>query len=183
MYGIATRTWFQYLMDTLYYQALVGGSKYSEADQQSRQGTQILALVMLERKSPSEVKKLHPELAAMTDALFPDGLFSKKSLEFWRQLCETNFEQLWEKTNCHALAVHGGSDFVSYEADHRLIADIVNREHPGWGKWQVLPNSDHLFHQFASEADSLKNFGRGKFTNDFGKVLTAWIMDIVAGKP
>lgn len=182
MYGVATRTWFQYIMDTLYYQDLVGGATFSAADQQSRQGAQILALVMLENKSPSDVKTMHPELSALTDAIFPGGLFSGKSLDFWRQLCQTNFAELWEKSNCHALAVHGGSDFVTYDADHKLIADIVNRGHPGWGKWQVLPGSDHLFQRFASEADSLKNFGRGEFTNDFGKVLIAWIKDVVAGK-
>lgn len=182
MYGVATRTWFQYIMDTLYYQSLVGGAKFSDADQQSRLGTQILALVMLENKAPSEVQTLHPELAALTDAIFPGGLFSQKSLDFWRQLCQTNFAALWEKSNCHALAVHGGSDFVTYDPDHKLIADIVNQAHPGWGKWQVLPNSDHLFHRFPTEAESLKNFGKGQYTDDFGKLLVGWIKEVAAGK-
>lgn len=182
MYGVATRNWFQYLIDTLYYQDLVAGSSYSHADDQLRQGAQIMALVMLEDKSPSDVKTLHPELSALTDELFPNGLFSDRSLTFWRQLCHANFEALWEKANCHALAVHGGSDFVSYATDHKLIADIVNHEHPGWGKWESLPNSDHLFQSWPTEADSLKNFGKGQFTNDFAKVLKDWIGDVMAGK-
>ena len=182
IYGTATRTWFEYLLDTIRYQGLVGGNTFEAADEEARQGARLMALVFLENKSPDEVKKSHPQLAQLADAFFPGGLFNAKSLDFWRQLAQTNFPAYWKKCNAHALAVRGFSDFVTYDADHKLIADIVNREHPGWGKFVVLPDSDHLFHNFSTEQESMKNFQKGTFNNAFSKVMKDWIKDVMSGK-
>lgn len=180
VYGTAGRTWFEYLMDTIRYQGLVAGQSFEVADDEARQGAQIMSLAMLEKKSAEEIKKMHPELAGVVDSYFPGGLFNGKTLDFWRQLADTNFAKYWAKCNSHVLAVHGQSDFVTYDADHKLIVDIINRVHPGWGKFVLLPNSDHLFHNFATEQESQRNFQKGKFNNDFSKVTKEWIATIMA---
>jgi len=180
VYGTAGRTWFEYLMDTIRYQGLVGGQSFEAADDDAHQGAQIMALAMLEKKSAEEIKKLHPELASVVDSYFPGGMFNGKTLDFWRQLADTNFAKYWAKCNAHVLAVHGQSDFVTYDADHKLIVDIINRVHPRWGKFVLLPNSDHLFHNFATEQDSLRNFQKGSFNNDFSRVVKDWIAGIVS---
>jgi pimeloyl-ACP methyl ester carboxylesterase len=182
VYGTAGRTWFEYLMDTIRYQGLVAGQSFEDADDDARQGAQIMALAMLEKKSAEEIKKLHPNLSATVDGYFPGGLFNGKTLDFWRQLGETNFAKYWAKCNAHVLAVRGQSDFVTYDADHKLIVDIINRVNPGWGKFVLLPNSDHLFHNFPTEQESLKNFQRGKFNNDFARVMKEWIAGVMSGK-
>lgn len=182
VYGVAARTWFEYLLDTVRYQGLVGGDTFENADDLVRQASQLMALVFFENQSVEEVKKSHPKLVDLADRLFPDGLFSGKSLDFWRQLVATNFAAYWSKCNAHVLAVRGASDFVTYDADHKLIADIVNRAHPGWGKSAVLPDSDHLFHNFATETESLKGFRTGKFNPAFIKMTKDWIDAVMASK-
>lgn len=181
VYGTAGRTWFEYLMDTIRYQGLVAGQSFEAADDDARQGAQIMALAMIEKKSADEIKKLHPELAQVVDAYFPGGMFNGKTLDFWRQLNDTNFAKYWAKCNAHVLAVRGEADFVTYDADHKLIADIINRAHPGKGKFLLLPKSDHLFHEFATEQESLRKFQRGTFNNDFSRVLKDWIREVMAG--
>lgn len=181
VYGTAGRTWFEYLMDTIRYQGLVGGDTFEQADDNARQGAQMMALVMIEKKSPEEVKKSHPQLAALVDGYFPGGLFNGKTLDFWRQLNDINFAKYWAKCNAHVLAVRGASDFVTYDADHKLIADIVNRAHPGYGTFQLEPNSDHLFHNFATEPESMRNFQKGKFNNAFAKTMKTWMEKVMAG--
>ena len=182
VYGVEARTWFEYLLDTIRYQGLLAGDTFEKADDLVRQGSQLLALVFLENQSVDEVKKSHPKLAGLADSLFPGGLFNGKTLDFWRQLVGTNFAAYWARCNAHVLAVRGASDFVTYDADHKLIADIVNRAHPGWGKSAVLPGSDHLFHNFATESESLKNFRRGKFNPAFIKMTKDWIDAVMASK-
>jgi len=179
VYGCAGRTWFEYLMDTIRYQGLVGGQSFVEADEEARKGAQIMALAMIEKKSAAEIKVMHPELTALVDAYFPNGMFNGKTLDFWRQLNEINFPEYWVKSNAHVLAVRGESDFVTYDVDHKLIADIVNRARPGQGKFMVVPNSDHLFHNFPTEQASMKNFQRGKFNNDFAGVMKKWIEKVM----
>ncbi|MBL8068813.1 MAG: PDZ domain-containing protein [Armatimonadetes bacterium] len=180
IYGAAARTWFEYLLDTIRYQGLVGGDSYESADEVTRQGARMMALVMLEDKSPEEVKASHPDLAPLVDSFFPGGMFNGKSLSFWRQLGQINFASYWAKCNARVLAVRGQSDFVTYDADHRLMADIVNRAHPGWGEFAIAPNSDHLFHNFPSEQESMKNFQRGKFNPAFTKMMKDWITRVMA---
>lgn len=179
IYGTAARTWFEYILDVLRYQGLVGGNTFEQADETARQGAQLLALVMLEKKAPSEVKKTHPHLAGLIDGLFPNDLFNGKSLDFWRQLASINFASYWSKLDSYVLAVKGQSDYVVYEADHKLIADIVNRQHPGKGTFKICPDSDHLFHQFATEPESMKNFSKGTFTMNFSKMMKEWMLDVM----
>jgi len=181
VYGTAGRTWFEYLMDTIRYQGLVAGQSFEAADDDARQGAQIMALAMIERKSPAEIKKSHPHLAAVVDSYFPKGLFNGKTLDFWRQLNDTNFAKYWAKCGSHVLAVRGASDFVTYDADHKLIADIINRANPGYGTFALEPDSDHLFHTFPTEQESLKNFQRGKFNNNFAKTMKDWIGKVMKG--
>lgn len=179
VYGAAARTWFEYLMDTLRYQGLVAGASFEAADESARQGARVMARVMLEGESPAEVKASHPELAPLVDGYFPGGLFNEKTLDFWRQLNEINFAAYWSKLDCHVLAVKGASDFVVYEVDHKLIADIVNRRNPGKGKFAIAPNCDHLLQAFATEPESLRNFQRGQYSDSFATILQNWIAEVM----
>lgn len=181
VYGGAARTWFEYLLDTLRYQGLAGGGSYQDADDEARAGAQLISQVFLENKSPEEVKKSHPHLAGLADALFPGGLFNQKSLDFWRQLGQINFAKYWAQLDAKVLAVHGSTDFVSYEVDHKLIADIVNRAHPGNGKFVEAPNSDHLFHNFATELEAVRGYSKGKFNPAFTGILKNWIEEVLRG--
>lgn len=178
VYGGSARTWFEYLLDTIRYQGLVGGESFESTDEKTRQGARLMALVMLEKRSPAEVKESHPDLEPWVDAYFPGGLFNGKTLDFWRQLNDINFASYWSRLDCDVLAVKGASDFVVYEADHKLIADIVNKKNPGKGKFVIAPNSDHLFHAFATEQDSMRNFQRGTFSDSFTKILKEWIAEV-----
>jgi pimeloyl-ACP methyl ester carboxylesterase len=179
VYGTAARTWFEYLMDTIRYQGLVAGQSFEAADDEARQGARIMSLAMIEKKSAEEIKKLVPSLAQVVDSYFPGGMFNGKTLDFWRQLNDTNFASYWAKCNTSVLAVRGFADFVTYDADHKLIADIINRVNPGKGTFLVLPNSDHLFHNFPTEQASIKEFQRGKFNNDFAKVMKDWMLKVM----
>lgn len=182
VYGTASRTWFEYLMDTIRYQSLVGGITYAEADENARKGARLMALVMLEGKSPDEVKKSVPELASEVDVYFPGGLFNGKSLGFWRQLNQINFADYWAKCNAYVFSSRGKSDFVTYDADHQLIVDIINRATPGKGTLYQAPNSDHLFHDFPTEQESMKNFQKGKFNMSFTKAMKKWMLGVIAKK-
>lgn len=179
IYGAASRTWFEYIMDVVRYQQVVSGNSYDAVDEIARQGAQIMALAFLENKSADEIKKSHPKLAQMVDQYFPGGLFNGKSFDFWRQLAQTNFASYWMKVNAHVLAVKGEADFVVYEADHKLIADVVNRVKPGYGKFVICPSTDHLFHNFPTEQASQQNFSKGKYNPAFSKLMMDWIREVM----
>ncbi len=140
-----------------------------------------MELVFQDHVAPDRIKKEHPELSATVDETFPGGLFNAKTSDFWSQLENTNFASYWTRCNTHVLAVHGASDFVTYQVDHQLIADIVNSVHPGWGKAVLAPSSDHLFSDWPTEAESLKHWPKGTFNPAFIGIMKGWIEDVMKG--
>ncbi len=181
-YGTAARTWFEYLLDIIRYQGVLAGQTLPAADDEMRIAARIFSQVILERKSAAQVKKSHPKLAPYVDAYFPGGLFNQKTLEFWRQLNDINFPSYWVKANCRVLAVRGFSDYVTYDIDHKVIADSVNAVHPGWGKFEVCPDSDHLFHNWPTEKASITNWTKGKFSMNFSNMMLKWVREVMAEK-
>lgn len=180
VYGTAARTWHEYILDTVRYQGLLAGSGFEDTDEEVRLSSRVLALAFHEGMSAEAIKKSHPELSATTDGLFPGGMFNGKSLEFWRQLGQTNFPRYWAKAKTNVLSVRGGSDFVTYDSDHKLIADVANKAMPGSGRFVRLPDSDHLFHDWETEKASQQNFGKGKFTLAFSRLMMDWIRGVIA---
>lgn len=181
MYGIATRTWHEYLLDTQRYQNLLAGASYAEVDDQVRRAGRVMEMVFQDHLSAEQVKAAHPELAQTVDDVFPGGLFSQKTARFWEQLEDTNFASYWERCHTRVLAIHGASDFVSYMVDHQLTADIVNRAHPGWGEVLSLPDSDHIFSKWATEAESQQHFPKGDFNPAIVGVMTKWVAERMKG--
>ena len=81
----------------------------------------------------------------------------------------------WEKLGGHALALWGKSEFVSTEADHALIAAIVNKAHPGHGTFLAMEGIDHGFNRAASPEESFKNLGKpGEFNEAIVTTLLDW---------
>jgi len=179
MYGVVARTWHEYLLDVVRYQALLGGASYAEADERVRQAARIHGLILGEGESPEQVSQEHPDLRAAVEETFPDGMFNEKIPLFWRQLAQTNFASYWSRVNTHVLAVHGASDFVTYAVDHQLVADIVNAGHPGWGRFATAANSDHLLNDWPTEAESLKHYPAGTFNPAFLTIMKAWVDEVL----
>ncbi len=178
VFGTAARTWFEYIIDILRYQATLGGASFESVDDQVRVGGRIMSEIILKGRSVEDVKKSYPDQSAMVDSFFPGGLFNGKSAKFWSQLADINFAKQWADCKAHVLAVHGVSDFVSYSVDHKLIADIVNRANPGKGTHWEAPNSDHLFNAWPTEAESLKNWPNGTFNMDFSNRMKEWFLGL-----
>lgn len=179
-YGTATRTWFEYILETSRTQSLLAGATEEAVDDSVRITSRILARIFLEGQSPEQVKKELPDLAPVVDSLMPGGLFNQKSIEFWRQLGQINFPREWSKTGAYVLAVRGVSDFVTYDECHTLIADTINRTTPGRGQFLALPNSDHVMNARATEKESQQNWPNGNHNPAMTEAMLKWIREVMA---
>lgn len=180
VYGTASRTWMEYLIDSIRYQNTLAGATPEAVDEDVRLSSRIFGLVMHEKMSAEEVKKAHPSLAPQVDGMFPGGMFNAKTLEFWRQLGQVNFPAYWAKCNAHVLSVWGENDFVTFGIEHQLIADTVNRVKPGTAKYVTVPKSDHLFHDWDTQKESQQKFGQGKYNPAFSKLMMEWMREVMA---
>ena len=72
------------------------------------------------------------------------------------QLVTLNVAEPWTKLSIPVLAIYGTADFVTDEADHHRIVDIVNGVHPGNAKLDVIPGMDHYLVNAGSPKASLE---------------------------
>lgn len=182
LYGVVGRTWHEYFLDIMRYQNLLAGQSYAQIDETVRQAARVMQYVLQDHMAATDVKRTHPELAETVEALFPGGQFNGKTPRFWEQLEDTNFAALWERIDAHVLSVHGESDYVSYAVDHQLIADVVNRANPGHGRYVSLPNSDHVFAKWPTEAESMRHFPNGETNTAFATLVLEWIAGLPSSK-
>lgn len=73
-----------------------------------------------------------------------------RTTAFWQQLYRLDIPALWSGYRGKALAVWGKADYISVREEHRHIADLVNKAHPGNGAFLELDGCDHGMHTAAS---------------------------------
>ena len=102
-----------------------------------------LHYLLVERKPPDRILRIRPGLRSIREILVPAGRMEGRSQTFWSQLATKNLPAYWAKGNASVLAIWGTNDFIAAEADHPLIAEIVNKARPGKGPYVALDGSDH----------------------------------------
>jgi len=73
-----------------------------------------------------------------------------RTTAFWQQLYRLDIPALWSVYPGQVLAAWGKADYISVREEHRHIADLVNRSHPGNGTFLELDGCDHGMHTVAS---------------------------------
>jgi len=174
VYGTVARTWMEYVVEMFRNQYSLSGASASALDATERNTIAALHLLFNEGLSPDEVKAKYPKWAPAVQGLFPDGQhFSGVGLPFWRGCFAQNFASYWEKLDTNVLSIYGACDFVADREDHPLIAEIVNKAHPGKAKFVEIPNSDHAFRNVASQRESQEFWSKG------GKAMNPAICDVL----
>jgi hypothetical protein len=183
VYGTVTKTWAEYMLANNRRQLALAGRTDAEIDETLRVQSDIEHYVYHQGLSPAEVGAKHPELKAVVDGTFQEGeYYSGCHYTFFRQLANKNVAAAWEKFPGRVLAAWGKSDFISAEDDHRLIAQIVNKQHPGHGEFVVLEGIDHVLNRAATPEESFAAHGKpGAAFNDLiVKTLREWSTKVIS---
>lgn len=136
VYGTAGRNWLEYELENTHRQHLLDDYPADSLDFVMRAEYQRLYGLYVEKKTPEQIIKEHPETA---NRFFQYPM----SLKYFQQVADVNVRQLWKNTNAYVLAMHGSSDFVSSAAEHQLIAQTVNRYHPNKATHTEVESADH----------------------------------------
>lgn len=178
-YGTVSDSWLEWEIKAARWQSLLAGGDPVAVDKQVRQIVTFYDELFTQKKTIAEIKKAHPDLAALADDQSPDGeTLAPRSIRYMQELNDHNFSHHWDNIgNAKVLALFGANDYISLEADQTQIPFIVNRKHPGNASFQKLAGCDHLFFQTTSFQDSMKkiNEGGGQFNPDVTKAIQTWI--------
>jgi pimeloyl-ACP methyl ester carboxylesterase len=160
VYGTVFRPWFEFMIDLIRKQNIMTGSDYVENEKLTRQMQTLFYEFFVLKKSPAEIAQ-NPALTAIAarelDYKPNNNQMWGRHYKFWQQLDELNMAQSWRNTNANVLAIWGGADWISFEEDeHTVIADLVNKYHPGKGTYLKLENTNHGFIKMPSMLEGIK---------------------------
>jgi pimeloyl-ACP methyl ester carboxylesterase len=158
VYGTVSKTWTEYFLENWRRQAVLAGDDPARIDSMLRDLAAALHYLLKEHKSPEEVVRVRPDLRAILAKLAPEGRINGRAMRFWSQAATKNLPAYWAKGRVDVMAIWGRNDFIATEADHPLIADIVNRTRPGSSRYVALDGSDHAFRKTTSIEDSFKRW-------------------------
>lgn len=177
VYGTIARTWIEYLLENNRRQFELAGVSAGDVDRQLMLEAQGLAFVYGEKLSPEETAAKNEHLAAWVESTFQEGkYFSGCHYKFFQQLADRALGEAWADFPGQVLSLWGEADFIAGSADHALIAEIVNRSHPGRAEYRILKGIDHNFNTAATPVESRSRFGQpgGRFNPQIVETLRAW---------
>ncbi len=97
-----------------------------------------------------------------------------RTTAFWQQLNRVDIPALWSAYHGKVLAAWGGADYISVREEHRHIADLVNRAHPGNGDFLELEGCDHGMHTVASMQQAAQGLASG-YNPAVSKAIGEWL--------
>lgn len=179
--GTVCKTWTEYFQENTRRQELLAGRSLTDVDETLRNQSAAMTCLLDLKMKPDEVIAKYPNLALAVRDLVPGGLMYGRPVAFWAQLSGYNFPSYWTKVEAHVLALWGSSEFITTEEDHPLIVEIVNKAHPGHGKYVRLENSDHAFKRTESMPDSFRRWGQpGEFNSNVVEALKSWTRSVLS---
>lgn len=184
VYGTVVKTWIEYYLENWRRQMSLFGMDPVRLDAQLRDMAAALHYLLIEQKPPDEILRVRPNLLSMLATLVQEGRIEGRSPTFWAQLAATNLPAYWVKGNAAVLVLWGRNDFISTEADHPLIAAIVNQVRPGKGTYVALDGSDHGFRKTDSMQESFarRNAPGYEFNPQILTTLKEWMEQVQRGR-
>jgi len=185
VYGTLARTWFEYQLENVRRQAAMQpGVTEAQITEAVLAEAKSSAMILVEKRTLGDVWARWPELKQPTQGIMLDeNHMSTRSMPFFHQLQDLNLAQAWAESTGAVLAVYGEYDWVTSEADHRKIADIVNSREKGAGTVLVRPRADHAFTQHANLGSSFTAMGQGEFDRELPVEILNWIASAEGREP
>jgi len=176
VYGTVSKIWTEYEMENTRRQEELAGTDFVELEKFLREKERFLYHFYIEKLSPEEI--------AGKDTCF-EKYFDDEShiygrhYRFLQQLYDINIAQEWSSTDSYVLSIWGEGDFVASRGDHELIADIVNRYHPGKGTYLQMKNIDHGFSMTPSMEKSFNREYEEGFNPQIIEEIYKWLTGIL----
>ena len=128
--------------------------------------------LLVEKKTPAEILKRHPEYTEAFNKLAEDNTHVFQRPYSWlHQVVEWNMGKVWTKVAStplnskedkpvypRVLCIWGQADWISERKPIEWIAEIVNRAQPGQATFVALDSSDHFYFRAESMQESFRYF-------------------------
>lgn len=164
------RNWIEYELANLRRQLVLDRIPPAETDESMRLKELCMHRLLVERQDETAIEAAEPGCKEMNAYPAPAA--------YMREAAALNIVEPWTKLSLPLLVIYGTADFVTEEADHRRIADIVNAAHPGLATLKLIDGMDHLLKVGGTEQEDFdrgKKGGKGAYDPALSAALADWL--------
>lgn len=170
--GCTYKTWYEHMLHIERNIATLEGASPTEVNKRMNQWSLFYSLYLNEKKTPEEIFKQHPELKPLWNE--PPRHQYGRPVEFYMEVNDHNLAGYWQNLHLPVLAIYGEHDWIMAREDHQMIAEDMNKRHPGWGTYLEIPGMDHQFMIFPSRKEAYSGFSQ-KFDPQVLEKTVEWL--------
>jgi pimeloyl-ACP methyl ester carboxylesterase len=166
------KTWFEHMMEIERRRLGLTGKSAGEVNSLMHLEARLYTEFLINGKSPAELLAHNRELTAVW-AGQGNELYGRPH-QYYQQLQHLNLAEAWSQVNAPTLVMHGEFDWIMSEADHRMIAELVNTNRAGVATFVSVPHADHSLANTTSYRDSFSDHV-GPFDVSIADRITDWL--------
>lgn len=170
--GAFTKTWYEHMIELERRRLGLAGRPPTEINDAMRGYSEFYSMYLNQKLTPAEVIRQRPRLAALWYDR-PAHQYGRPA-SYFQQVHALNIEAAWEKVSAPVFIVYGEYDWIMSRADHDLIADIVNRRHPGNARLVVVPKAGHNLDVYESQQAAFNGEG-GRSNESVANQIIEWL--------
>lgn len=160
VYGIALKSWFEYMIEMFRFQNILAGFDYVKNENFIKEIIPLLYDFLI-KKIPPAILYENQNYRKLLEEWFEyngnEQLWGRH-YKYWQQIQELNMPEIWKSVKSKVLVIRGEADFQAFSNDdHKEIENIVNYYNPGNAKFILVPNIDHSFAKAKTPEESYKN--------------------------
>jgi len=163
--------WFEYELANRRRQSVIGGDSPTQADELLRSKEVCMHRLLVERQSEASIESSMPDCKKRNS--YP------VDAPYMQQVAALNVAEPWAMLDVPVLAVYGTADFVTAEAEHQRIVDIVNATHPNAATLTLIQGMDHHLEIMGTPAQAyvqrVIQHKDGPYANDLSVEIIKWL--------
>jgi alpha-beta hydrolase superfamily lysophospholipase len=165
------RNWIEYELWNLRRQLELAGDPPEQVDAKLAVKEVCMHRLLIEKEAEPRIEKTEP--ACKDVNLYP------APASYLQQVAALNIAEPWTKLAAPLLAIYGTADFVTAEADHRRIVDIVNGRRPGGATLKLVDGMDHRLDAAGTPQEAydmrVKQGRSGPYEERFSAAILEWL--------
>jgi Trypsin-like serine proteases, typically periplasmic, contain C-terminal PDZ domain len=170
--GTVGKSWFEYELENLRRQMLLGGASNDAVEREVRQKEYCNYRLYRLKETPEQISKDAPYCFTMS--IQPPAPYT-----YMRQVADLNLAEKWKNVNAPVLVIYGSSDYLTSAEEHKYLTAMLNKYRPGSAWYLELPNTDHGFASVPSQAEAFQRARRsespGEFNVEVLKKMEKWL--------
>lgn len=171
------RNWVEYELWNLRRQLVLDGQPPAKVDATLSVKEICMHRLLVEKQAEDEIERTQPECKEHNQYPAPAA--------YMQQAAALNIAEPWTNFSLPLLAIYGSGDFVTAEADHRRIVDIVNANHRGAATLKIIDGMDHHLDVAGTQQQAwelrVKQQKSGPYDEELSAAVVAWLRERVSG--